>query len=168
MRLSSFPPLVGRTPRVLVLGTMPGAASLAAGQYYAHPRNQFWPLMARVAGFEPGLPYPRRVAALKRAGIALWDVLKHCERPGSLDASIVRASEVANDLPGLLRRQRSIRAIFFNGGPAQQLYRRHLHAAVSALRPELHLQRLPSSSPAHAARTDAQKLEAWRVIGDWR
>ena len=82
--LRSFPPVVGAGARLLVLGSMPGAASLAARQYYAHPRNAFWPILAAWCGVAVDAPYTARVDALARAGIALWDVAQSAIRPGSL------------------------------------------------------------------------------------
>lgn len=102
VRLTSFPPVVDAGTRVLILGSMPGARSLAEHEYYAHPRNLFWPLMDDLFGIERTWPYERRLAALLARGLGLWDVLRHCEREGSLDASIVTETEVpaAVDEPG--------------------------------------------------------------------
>jgi double-stranded uracil-DNA glycosylase len=124
MRIESFPPVVGTRPRVLILGSMPGVRSLEAGQYYAHPRNRFWTVLSRLIELDPSAPYLDRLESLKKAGIALWDVLQHCEREGSLDTSIVRSTEVANDLAGLLEENPSIGAVAFNGKKAAQSYRR--------------------------------------------
>ena len=97
----TFGPSISPRCRVLILGTMPGVASLAAGQYYAHPRNQFWDIMGALFGAGRDLSYARRLARLRAAGVALWDVVAECERPGSLDSAIRR--EKPNDLAGLLR-----------------------------------------------------------------
>ncbi|MBP7623629.1 MAG: DNA-deoxyinosine glycosylase, partial [Xanthomonadales bacterium] len=102
MPVRSFPPLIAAHARVLILGSMPGIASLQALRYYAHPRNQFWPILGELLGFDASADYALRVQALHKAGIAVWDVLAECEREGSLDTSIRRDSEQANDLPGLL------------------------------------------------------------------
>ncbi|HPV23953.1 MAG TPA: DNA-deoxyinosine glycosylase, partial [Casimicrobium sp.] len=96
-RITSFPPLIAPNATRLILGSMPGVASLAAAQYYAHPQNAFWRIMGAVAGFDAALSFDERVAELARAGVALWDVLAACERSGSLDSAIARKSEVAND-----------------------------------------------------------------------
>lgn len=158
--LHTFGPVADRRARVLVLGTMPGVASLAAGEYYAHPRNRFWDVMGALFGAGRDLPYRRRLAALRRRGIALWDVVAECERPGSLDARIRR--EKPNDIPGLLRRCPRIGLIVFNGQAAAQLFRRHVLAGAQRVRPDLVFMTLPSTSPAHASRTPAQKVAAWR------
>lgn len=156
MRLTSLPPIVGDAPRALVLGSMPGAASLAAGQYYAHPRNAFWPLMEALFGVPAARPYPDRVAALAGAGIALWDVLASCTRDGSLDADIRDAAP--NPIAAFVAEHPSIRMIALNGGEAARRFDRHV--AV----PGVTVLRLPSTSPAHA-RPFAEKLAAWTALG---
>src|SRR3954451_23432881 len=99
-RICSFPPLESATACTLILGTMPGAASLRAGQYYAHPRNAFWTIIGELLGFDARLDYAARIDHLAAARIAVWDVLQSCERPGSLDSNIDRQSVVPNDFPG--------------------------------------------------------------------
>ncbi|MFM9980077.1 MAG: DNA-deoxyinosine glycosylase, partial [Burkholderiales bacterium] len=105
---------------------MPGAASLAADQYYAHPRNHFWPIMGRLFGAGPELPYAKRVRRLKSCGIAVWDVLESCVRPGSLDADIEEGSIAVNDFAGFFDAHPRIGAVFFNGAKAESAYRRHV------------------------------------------
>ena len=161
-RLYSFPPLADAAARVLVLGSMPGAASLAAGEYYAHRHNAFWRIMAELLGFSPQAPYPDRVAALLAARIAVWDVLQSCTREGSLDARIEPASEVANDFAGFFAAHPGITQVFFNGSKAEASFRRHVLPGLTAH--GLHFHRLPSTSPAHAARSYAEKRDAWRAV----
>ncbi|MCK6404855.1 MAG: DNA-deoxyinosine glycosylase [Rhodocyclaceae bacterium] len=158
--VQSFAPLVPAGARLLILGSMPGAASLAAGQYYAHPRNAFWPILAALCHFPADAPYAARVAALQAAGVAVWDVLQSCVRPGSLDTAIERGSEVPNDLVGLLVRHPGIGRICFNGGTAEAAFRRHVPAAAVAGR---QLLRLPSTSPANASWSFERKLAAWKA-----
>ena len=158
--LHSFPPAVAPGARVLLLGSLPGAASLAAGEYYAHPRNAFWPLMQDLFGIHRDWPYARRIEALTASGVALWDVVASARRPGSLDADIVPDSVIANDFSALFTVHREIRHIFFNGAAAEALFRRH----VRPLPDWPPAQRLPSSSPAHAALSYAQKLAAWQAV----
>ena len=110
--------------RVLVLGSMPGVASLQQQRYYAHPRNRFWPLMADICGFNVDLPYAARLQALNAAGIGLWDVIGRCERRGSLDADIVRGTEVANALPELIATLPDLTLIGCNGGASLQAFQR--------------------------------------------
>ena len=142
--------------RVLLLGSMPGVASLQEQRYYAHPRNRFWPLMADICGFDADLPYAQRLQALKAAGIGLWDVIASAERAGSLDAAI-RSPEAA-DLRGLVAALPHLRAIAFNGGLAARMGRRVL-APVT----DVALIDLPSSSPAHV-RPLADKAAACAVL----
>lgn len=156
--LESFPPLVGPGARILILGTMPGARSLEERQYYAHPRNAFWRITGALFGFDPALPYTDRVAELTGAGVSVWDVLRHCRRVGSLDASVEPDSMVPNDFDTFLAANPAIGHVYFNGAAAERHYQR-LVVARNGLRHT----RLPSTSPAHTARFEV-KLAAWRVI----
>lgn len=158
--IQSFPPIADAQATQLILGSMPSAASLAAGQYYAHPQNAFWRIMGELHGFAPDAPYSVRVLALQRAGIAVWDVLKRCERPGSLDAAIVRGSEVPNEFPEFLRRHAGVHTILFNGTTAEAAFRRHCRALLDDTR--ITFTRLPSTSPAHASLDFQRKLWMWR------
>lgn len=163
--LRGLPPQAGDDCRVLVLGSMPGAASLAASRYYAHPRNRFWPVMASLCGFDAGLDYPRRLAALGAAGVGLWDVMGACERRGSLDADIVRGSEVANPLADWLARRPGVRAVAFNGGKAAQAFQRHVTPTLpAALVARLAFHALPSTSPANAAFGVERLTGQWSVL----
>ena len=128
MIVRSFPPILGPAPAVLVLGSAPGRRALAVGEYYAHPQNQFWPIMGELVGADQRLPYAQRVARLLDHRIAVWDVLKQCRRDGSLDSGIARDSEVANDLAGFLERHASLRAVFFNGGKSEAIFGRQVRA----------------------------------------
>jgi TDG/mug DNA glycosylase family protein len=159
----SFPPVASETARVLILGSMPGVASLRACQYYAHPRNQFWPIVGALLGFDPAGAYQARLTAICSADLALWDVIESCTRASSLDSAIVAASVVPNDFPGFLATHPQIRRICFNGGTAERLYLRHVLPQLAA-QPEIEHRRLPSTSPAHAAVPFAAKLSAWRAI----
>ena len=158
----SFPAVVDEHAHTLVLGSMPGVLSLQANQYYAHPQNAFWKLMGDLFGAGRELPYSDRLRRLQRNGIALWDVLKCCIREGSLDSSIVEDSIEANDLAVLLRDHPRIERVFFNGGKAEQSFKRYVRLPALASPPRF--ARLPSTSPAHATLNYAAKLEAWRVI----
>lgn len=158
----SFAPVADARARVLVLGSMPGVESLRAGQYYAHPRNAYWRLMGDLVGATPDLPYAQRTRRLRRAGIALWDVLAACVRNGSLDAAIDAQSIVANDVAGFLARHPRISHVFFNGATAERCFRVHVLPTLDGS--DLRLQRLPSTSPAHAALDYSAKRRAWRVL----
>ena len=155
----SFPPVVDAATRVLVLGSLPGDASLRAHRYYAHPANQFWQLLSRPAGVDlPALAYEEQLAALLARGIGLWDVIAQATRPGSSDAAI--RDVTGNDLPGLVAQLPALRAIAFNGGTALRIGLRALRPAAAqrwAVLP------LPSSSPLHTVGLSA-KQPAWDAI----
>lgn len=155
-----FPPVVGIRPRVLVLGSLPGRASLAAGQYYAQPRNAFWTIVGELCGARPEFDYAARLDALCRSGIALWDVLFEAARPGSLDSNIVTASQRVNDVAALLAAHETISLIAFNGQKAAEIFRRLIEPVLT--RHDLNFATLPSTSPAHATLTRDQKLVTWR------
>jgi len=149
---------------VLILGSMPGVESLKAQQYYAHPRNAFWPIMGRLFGFDPVLPYPERLERLKENRIALWDVAHQCIRPGSLDSSIRHDTVVPNDFASLFEAHPHIRAVFFNGRKAAELYAKMVLPDLAEPWRSLPRHRLPSTSPAHAAQNFEQKLATWLQI----
>lgn len=166
--LTSFEPVIGRRPLVLVLGSMPGKASLNANHYYAHPRNAFWPIIEALPdyqrpGNDPGDDLGQLMATryqqLGQLRIALWDVLAQCRREGSLDSNIDRNTARGNDFDTLFRRYPSIGHILFNGGTAESLFRRLVMPTLKA--PELQFRRLPSTSPAMASLTLAQKTAQW-------
>ena len=160
-RIRGFPPIERRGARVLVLGSMPGVASLAAKEYYAHPRNQFWRIVGELYGFDPAVPYRRRTQTLCLAGVALWDVLASCARPGSLDADIDERSIVVNPFTRFLAAHPRIRRVCFNGRKAEAAWRRYVHCELPEAR-ALSYVLLPSTSPAHAGMSYPRKLRAWR------
>jgi len=154
-----FPPVTRPDTRLLILGSLPGAVSLAEGRYYAHPRNLFWRLAGAVIGRDlAALDHGARLGALLDAGIGLWDTVAAATREGSLDAGI-RLHE-ASDIAGLARTLPDLRAIGFNGGKAARVGRRQLGEAT----PGLALVDLPSSSPAYAALPFERKREAWLAL----
>jgi hypoxanthine-DNA glycosylase len=154
--LRGLPPVLSRDVRVLILGSFPGMASLAAGQYYAHPRNHFWPLLSVVTGVPlTALPYRRRITALRRSGVGLWDTIVACRRQGSLDGAIrdaerAQAARVRRAAPALV-------VVCFNGQTAARALPDWRDAGYATLA-------LPSSSPAYT-RPFAEKLAAWQAIG---
>ena len=160
----SFAPIENRAARVLVLGSMPGAASLLAGRYYAHPHNAFWPIMGELFGAGPAVSYGQRVLILRRTGIALWDVLASCIRDGSLDADIDETSIVPNDFRAFFDAHPRLRHVFFNGAKAEHCFHRYVRPLLSDH--GLSFTRLPSTSPAHASLSLSQKLKAWRAVAD--
>jgi hypoxanthine-DNA glycosylase len=159
----SFPAFVASDARILILGSMPGVASLTAGQYYAHPRNQFWSILEQLCGAAPGGSYPERVRMLRSNHLALWDVLHSCVRPGSLDAAIEHRSAKPNDLIGLLRAHAGIGRICCNGAAAFSALKRHFGELLDSELAHIELLQLPSTSPANASWTPAAKLDAWKA-----
>lgn len=145
---------------MLILGSLPGEASLAAARYYAHRQNQFWRLVSEVIGLDiASLDYEARLSALLTAKIGLWDTVASARREGSLDAAICEAEPAA--LPELVATLPGLRAIGFNGTTAAKLGRRALGESRLALID------LPSSSPAHAAMTFAQKAQRWKSLREY-
>lgn len=155
-RLECLAPIIPPEARLAVLGSFPGEASLRAQQYYAHPRNQFWPILSALWGEDlVHAAYTERVAALHRHGLAVWDVYASCHRQGSLDSAIREAEP--NDLAQMLERAPGLRAVAHNGAASAREM-----ARTRALGVAVH--RLPSTSPAHASWSLARKLDAWRVV----
>ncbi len=153
----SFPPIVDRRARILVLGTLPGEESLRRREYYAHPRNLFWPIVFALFGATPSLDYARRLAFVAAQRIALWDVCELGEREASADATIRR--ERPNAIDRLLDEHPLIRGVAFNGTGARRLYDRHF-----SRRADLAYLALPSTSPAHARIDFAEKLSRWTAL----
>lgn len=158
-----FAPVFDRRARVLVLGSMPGVRSLDEARYYAHPRNAFWPIMGRLCGSGPELDYAARLERLKASGIALWDVIGRCRRPGSLDARIDPDSIEINDFAWLFERAPGVERVLFNGAMAERSYRRQVLPVLSERWAVIGQQRLPSTSPAHAAMAFEAKFERWKA-----
>lgn len=159
-----FPPIARPDAHTLILGSLPGRKSLEAQQYYAHPQNAFWKLMARIFDLDPALSYSERTRALEREGIALWDVFAAAERPGSLDSDIVQATAEANDFRDFFRAHPQIRRVFFNGRKSEEIFRKRVLPRIAAEFPQLEFAGLPSTSPAHAGMSFADKLARWRAI----
>lgn len=153
-RIYSFPPVIDGGCHTLILGTMPSVKSLEAAFYYAHPRNAFWPVMARVLGEDAPNTIADKKAMLLRHGVALWDTAASCEREGSLDAAM--KGVLLNDVDALLEKYPHIERIFLNGGEACRLF-----SKMNIERAGLQIERLPSTSPAYTLPFE-MKLEAWR------
>lgn len=154
--LTGLAPVVDAHTRILILGSFPGAASLAAGQYYAHPRNALWPLLSALTGEDlASMPYAERLPRLLAHGIGLWDVLGACEREGSLDSAIRKPA--ANDFARLRRLCRQLEVVGFNGQASGKFAPLFADAGYRTVV-------LPSTSPAHAALTFEQKLAAWKRL----
>ncbi|WP_051109866.1 DNA-deoxyinosine glycosylase [Massilia niastensis] len=154
--LAGLAPVIDAGTRILILGSFPGAASLAAGQYYAHPRNQFWKLVGALVGEDLySLPYAERLPRLIAHRIGLWDVLAACEREGSLDSAIRKPA--ANDFERLRHLCPALETVGFNGQASGKFAPQFAQAGYRTVV-------LPSSSPAHMAMSFDQKLQVWRGL----
>ncbi len=160
MSLTAFAPLIDHRATTLILGSMPGVASLEAQQYYAHPRNAFWSIMQHITGIRADAPYDLRCQGLLHHGIALWDVLAQCQRQGSLDSAIEASSMVVNDFLPFFRKHNKIHSVILNGSKANQLFKRHV-SQPGLCPPTIQIQACPSTSPAHARLTLPQKIDLW-------
>ena len=158
----SFAPLVDDESKILILGSMPGVKSLTEQEYYAHPRNRFWQLLALLLGEDNPADYVAKKAMLKKHRIALWDTLGYCERKGSLDSDI--KGEVPNDICGLLEQYPHIQAVCCNGGKAAAACKKYF---VKSMPRKLNIYYLPSTSPANARKNLAALAEEWRIILDY-
>jgi hypoxanthine-DNA glycosylase len=154
--LEGLPPIADDAAQILILGNMPSVMSLAARQYYGNPRNGFWRITGDIFGFDAASDYPERTAALRRCGVAVWDVLRLCRRQGSLDSAIEPDSMVANDFEAFFDRHPAIDRVFFNGAAAEKNFVR-----LAGIDRPLRYRRLPSTSPAQTMRY-ADKLAMWR------
>lgn len=160
-RITSFAPLGAVTAHTLILGSIPGTASLRAQQYYAHSRNVFWPIICAFLAIPCDSSYAEKTSALTAAGFALWDVLGSCSRTGSLDSAILRASETLNPLIDWLTMHPNIKKFLFNGAKAEVCFRRNILPAMANTK--LSLIRLPSTSPANAAISFEEKCMIWHA-----
>ncbi len=161
--ISSLAPVAGEDARILILGSIPGRESLRQQQYYAHPRNAFWRIMAELFGGSPDFPYQARLTLLVAKRIALWDVIETCTRPSSLDSDIQEATIRVNDFHCFLAEHRQIETICFNGGKAWKTFQRHIQPSLQKAARPLGLQPLPSTSPANAGCSYTEKLAHWRT-----
>jgi hypoxanthine-DNA glycosylase len=155
LRLQGLPPVVARGTRCLVLGSFPGEASLAAQQYYGHPRNHFWPLLSAIWQIDlAAWPYAKRLAEVRRRGLGIWDAYASCRREGSLDTAI-EAAEL-NDFAALRVRAPGLHLVLHNGAESAR-------AAPLLQGLGLATRRLPSTSPANASWSFERKLQSWRA-----
>jgi len=153
--LEGLAPIVDADTRLIVLGSFPGVASLQAQQYYGHPRNHFWPLLAALWGVDlAAMAYRQRLAEARRRGLGLWDIYASCRREGSLDQAIEEPE--LNDLASLRRRAPLLQAVAHNGGESARAMKSVAALGYTVLR-------LPSTSPANASWSFDRKLAAWRA-----
>ncbi|MDE1152797.1 MAG: DNA-deoxyinosine glycosylase [Micavibrio sp.] len=160
----SFSPIIAKEARTLILGSMPGIKSLQEQQYYAHPQNAFWKIMTALFDM-PVETYAQRQAIITGNNLALWDVLKYCERSGSLDTRIDDKTIEVNDFAGLFKKQPHIRHIYFNGAKSEKEFlKRVIPTLPDDVKTRLMLTRLPSTSPAHAGKPLRDKVRDWKII----
>ncbi|CAA0108004.1 Uncharacterised protein [BD1-7 clade bacterium] len=159
----SFDAVVDNNTQVVILGSMPGVKSLEDAQYYAHPRNAFWPITQSLFGIPFSDPYDERLQRLNSGGLGLWDVYSRCYRAGSLDSNIDRSSASINDFAGLFQRFPHIHTVALNGKAAQNAFQKHVVRAGN-LPNSVQCVFLPSTSPAYASMTFEQKLAAWQAL----
>ena len=162
--IESFPPIARTDATVLILGSMPSETSLLKQEYYGHPRNAFWPIMGELFSALPELSYRQRKIILMQARVAVWDVLKACRRPGSMDSEIDMSSIETNNFTDFFKRHPLIKTVFFNGGKAEKVYHKFIAPGLSSQCNYLRYQRLPSTSPAYASMNFQQKLIAWQIV----
>jgi hypoxanthine-DNA glycosylase len=160
--IKSFTAKSKKDPIILVLGSIPGVTSLNAQQYYAHPRNAFWPIMADFFSFDVNEDYDVRLAALLVSGVALWDVIGQAERQGSLDSAIRSKSQIVNPIDKFVRANESIQAILLNGGKAATSFKNEFKQ--SEILRSVNQHQLPSTSPAYAAMPVHKKMEQWHAV----
>lgn len=164
MTINGFPPISGITSKILILGSMPSEESLRLQQYYANPRNAFWPMLMSLLGYKADQEYSVGVEILKRHRVAVWDTLKSCVREGSLDSSIVGSTIEANDFSHFFQDHPNIKTVFFNGRKSQQVYQKKVLPFIPGKYAELRYFLLPSSSPAMASLTREEKIDQWKLI----
>ncbi len=157
----SFDPIANPYAKILILGTIPGNASLIAGQYYAHKQNTFWRIMSELLQFELNSSYEIKIQMLKSAQIAIWDVLKSCKRVGSLDSSILPDSQTVNDFQNFFQQYQLISKVYFNGSKAENCFHRYVAKTIHG-GPKQFI-RLPSTSPANASIPYEEKLKLWQT-----
>ncbi len=163
-RKEGFPPIINDMANTLILGTMPGEESLRMNQYYAHSRNAFWRIMSNLLVIPENLTYEERTTSLRQHQIALWDVIRTCEREGSLDVKIRQESIQENDFVSLFRENPNVLQVFFNGARAEKEYLKRVLPKLTGPARYLKLVRLPSTSPAMARLSFDEKVYAWSAI----
>lgn len=162
--ITGFPALACSDAKVLILGSMPSVKSLAMQQYYGHPRNAFWVIMIILFGSIDSTDYQQKITLLRSHKIALWDVLKHCQRSGSMDSAIDQQSIICNDFNRFFQEHSAIANICFNGSSAQKIFHKQVDPLIQDAYPDLHYHQLPSTSSAYAAMSLTQKTEHWRIL----
>ncbi len=163
-KINSFLPLCHTDARILILGSIPGNASLTVEEYYAHPRNAFWPIMSQLFSISLNLNYEQRCKQLIHYNMALWDVMAHCQRTGSLDTNIKNKSIRTQNFNDFFHLHNKINAVFFNGTKAEKEYNKRVAPHLDPQHAHLQYQRLPSTSPAMATLSHEQKAIQWSIV----
>lgn len=163
-KTSSFPPIFSRNATILILGSAPGVQSLRVKQYYGHKRNSFWKIMGEIFEFNYNISYKDRENMLIYNNVAVWDVIKNCNRKGSLDSKIKQKSIEINDFNNLFDQVNKIETIFFNGALPEKEYIKRVIPSLPEQYKSIPYVRLPSTSPALASLNYEEKLEKWNVI----
>ncbi|MFW5451244.1 MAG: DNA-deoxyinosine glycosylase [Methylophagaceae bacterium] len=161
---TGFPAIADKYAQILILGSMPSIKSLQQQQYYAHPRNAFWPIMSVLFDMDKKWDYQQQCQHLITNHIAVWDVLKSCQRQGSLDQHIETDSIAVNDFNTFFQQHPKIELILFNGGKAEQVFKQYVFPHLDKPYKQLNKTRLPSTSPAYAAMIFEQKLQQWKQV----
>lgn len=162
VKLEGFAPIAAVNAEILILGSMPGAKSIADSEYYAHPYNAFWFIITKLFNLNSSLSYQQKIKLLIENKIALWDVLQSCQRKGSLDSNI-RAAEV-NDFVSFFETHKAVRKVCFNGQKAAQLFQQYVQKPLNSLLPRLEYHVLPSTSPAMAKLSREDKFAVWQKV----
>ncbi len=162
-RVYSNEPIIGRNPRIIILGSMPGIISINAAQYYANPRNLFWMVLADLFSIDIDCSYESKVLQMQQLPMIVWDTLKTCHREGSLDSKILNTDIEANDIATLLKQFPTVQAIAFNGNASAKYFDRLVKPQLPKDL-DIELLKMPSTSPANAGMKRAQKLETWRRL----
>ncbi|MBS3955544.1 MAG: DNA-deoxyinosine glycosylase [Methylomicrobium sp.] len=161
--LTGFGPIATADSKLLILGSMPGVQSLQKNQYYGHPRNAFWPIMASLFDEFDTTDYETKKHLLEQRGIAVWDVIQNCIRSGSLDAHILKASVKPNNFRCFFNEHPHITTVFFNGATAEKLFKNFVLSTLDPSINTLVYHRLPSTSPAFAGLSLNEKIRIWKL-----
>jgi TDG/mug DNA glycosylase family protein len=159
-----FPPIAEETATVLILGSMPGEESLRKNEYYGHPRNAFWKIMATLFGFDSSMKYEERTKVLLKNRRVLWDVMRFCEREGSLDINIKNRTIIENDFDSFFNSCPNIGYVYFNGARAEKEYFKRVLPRLSRSKRNIKYDRLPSTSPAMNQLSLKAKIKEWSKI----
>lgn len=161
---TGFSPIAAPDAEILILGSIPSVKSLEKQHYYGHPQNAFWWIMGEILEFDHTIDYELRKSQLIKNRIAIWDVMKQCNRSGSLDSAIIAKSIESNDFSAFFAEHQHIKKVFFNGTKAESEFRKRVMPILTAKFANISYKRMPSTSPAMASMTKSAKLAKWKTI----